>query len=46
MRPAPRLDAMLELGGLDPGERSPLAAAARSVLDVLAARPRSGRWAA
>ncbi|MGW9568958.1 septum site-determining protein Ssd [Prescottella equi] len=46
MRPAPRLDAMLERGGLDPGERSPLAAAARSVLDVLAARPRSGRWAA
>lgn len=46
MRPAPRLDVELERGGLDPRRRSPLAAAAGSVLDVLAARPRSGRWAA
>ncbi|PTR21592.1 secretion/DNA translocation related CpaE-like protein [Rhodococcus sp. OK519] len=46
MRPAPRLDASLEHGGLDLGRRSPLAAAARAVLDVLDARPRPGRWAA
>lgn len=46
MRPAPRLDAGLERGGLDPSRRSPLPAAARAVLDVLEARPRSGRWAA
>ncbi|MDH6284405.1 septum site-determining protein Ssd [Prescottella agglutinans] len=46
VRPEPRIDAMLERGGLDLGRRSPLAAAARAVLDILAARPRRGRWAA
>ncbi len=46
MRPEPRMDAMLERGGLDLGRRSPLATGARAVLDVLAARPRRGRWAA
>lgn len=46
VRPEPRIDAMLERGGLDLGRRSPLAAGARAVLDVLAARPRRGRWAA
>ncbi|MCL2535428.1 MAG: hypothetical protein FWE39_14810 [Nocardiaceae bacterium] len=46
LRPEPRLDAMLERGGIDLGRRSPLAAGARAVLDVLAARPRRGRRAA
>lgn len=46
LRPEPRIDAMLERGGLDLGRRSPLVAGARSVLDVLAARPRRGTWAA
>jgi len=46
VRPEPRIDAMLERGGLDLGRRSPLAAGARAVLDVLAARPRRRRWAA
>ncbi|WFR72493.1 hypothetical protein P9209_00180 [Prescottella defluvii] len=46
VRPEPRIDEMLERGGLDLGRRSPLAAAARAVLDILAARPRRGRWAA
>ncbi|QCQ93491.1 septum site-determining protein Ssd [Rhodococcus sp. SGAir0479] len=40
VRPEPGIDAMLERGGFDPGRRSPLAAGARAVLDVLAARPR------
>ncbi|RVW00998.1 septum site-determining protein Ssd [Rhodococcus spongiicola] len=43
MRPEPRIDTMLEHGGLDLGRRSPLAVGARAVLDVLTARPHRGR---
>jgi protein-disulfide isomerase-like protein with CxxC motif len=39
MRPQPNLAAMLERGGLRIGNRSPLAAAARRVLTVLAHHP-------
>ena len=39
MRPQPNLAAMLERGGLRIGNRSPLAAAARRVLTVLALHP-------
>lgn len=46
MRPEPDLAEMLERGGLRLRRRSPLAAAARSILDVLSAKPGPGRWAA
>ncbi|MCQ4121695.1 septum site-determining protein Ssd [Rhodococcus tibetensis] len=40
------LTAMLEHGGLKPGRRSALAAAASAILDTAAERPRSREWAA
>ncbi|WP_137725476.1 septum site-determining protein Ssd [Prescottella subtropica] len=46
VRPEPRIASMLERGGLDLGRRSPLAAGAGAVLDVLSSRPRRGRAAA
>lgn len=46
MRAEPRLAERLERGGLELGRRSPLAAAARSVLDTFARRGDSARWAA
>lgn len=45
-RPEPRLTDRLERGGLRLRKRSPLRGAADAVLDVLAARPASGRWVA
>lgn len=46
MRAERTLTGMLEHGGLRPGRRSPLGAAADAVLDTLGNRPRSREWAA
>ncbi|MCZ4583824.1 CpaE-like family protein [Rhodococcus opacus] len=46
MRAERALTGMLEHGGLRPGRRSPLGAAAEAVLDTVGSRPRSREWAA
>ncbi|RVW00280.1 septum site-determining protein Ssd [Rhodococcus xishaensis] len=46
MRPEPKIDRMLERGGLDLGRRSPLSVGARAVLDVVTAQPHRGRRSA
>lgn len=46
IRPEPGIELMLERGRFATGRRSPLAAGARAVLDVLAARRRRRSWAA
>jgi hypothetical protein len=46
MRAERSLTAMLEHGGLKPGRRSALIAAASAILDTAAERPRSREWAA
>ncbi|RZL79155.1 MAG: hypothetical protein EOP32_20165 [Rhodococcus sp. (in: high G+C Gram-positive bacteria)] len=46
MRAERTLTGMLEHGGLRPGRRSPLGAAAEAVLDTVGSRPRTREWAA